>query len=99
MRNLTIENTGRIGGCKEFNHLRILNLQEFLDRYLYNLDYSASPWQVIANLEKEVLFENAPEECYLITCKGETDAVFQLIEIKEEGDLRIVVFVFDCFIS
>ena len=99
MRNLTVSNSINLNGCKEFNHLRISNLQDFFSDYGNNLDCYSSPFKILSELENEVLFENNPNDCILIPYKSDGDIIFRLIEIKEEGSLRVVVYKYDCSIS
>lgn len=99
MRNLTVSKSINFNGCKEFNHLRIYNLKNFLSEYGNNLDYYSSPFKILSDLESEIMFENNPDDCVLISYKPDGDIIFRLIEIKEEGDLRVVVYEYDCSIS
>lgn len=99
MRNLTISNSENLKGYREFNHLRITNLQEFFDSYKNNLDYYASPFQILSDLEDKVKFENNPEPHILVPYKEYGDVIFQLDNIVEEGGVRIVNYIFSSFIS
>ncbi len=99
MRNLTISNSTNLNGSKEFNHLRISNIQEFLSEYNNNFDYYSSPFKILSDLENKIMFENKPDDYILIPYKPYGDIIFKLIEIKEADELRIVVYEYDCSIS
>ncbi len=99
MRKLTISTSINLNGCKEFNHLRISNIEDFFSNYGNNLDYYSSPFKILHDLEKVMLFENEPEECVLISYKPDGDIIFRLKEIKEEYNLRIVIYEYEGSIS
>ena len=92
MRNLTVSNSINLNGCKEFNHLRISNIQDFFSGYANNLDYYSSPFKILSDLERKIMFEDNPEEWILISYKPDGDIIFRLKEMKEDGGLRIVVY-------
>lgn len=95
MRDLTVSNSINLNGCKEFNRLRIPNINDFFDMYGNNLDCYSSPFQILLDLESKIMFENNPEEFILIPYKRDGDIIFRLIEIKEEDHLRVVVYAYD----
>lgn len=99
MRNLTVSKSINLNGSKEFNHLRISNLQDFFSEYGNNLDYYSSPFKILSDLENKIMFENNPEECILISYKPDGDIIFRLKEVKEDGNLRIVVYEYDGSVS
>lgn len=99
MRKLTISDSANLKGSKEFNHLRVSNLDRFFDFYQNNIDYYASPFSILADLETQVKFENDPEEVILCSYKPDGDIIFRLITIFEKGRLRIVEYEFDTAIS
>ena len=99
MRNLTVSNSINLNGCKEFNHLRISNIQDFLLGYGNNLDYYSSPFKILSDLENEIMFENNPKEYILISYKPDGDVIFRLKEMKEDGNLRIVVYKYNGIVS
>ena len=99
MRNLKILDSINLNGCKEFNYLRICNMKEFLDLYSNNLDYYNSPFAILAELEKKMLFENESQKCILISYKEEGDVIFDLERIYELNNLRIVEYSFRTFVS
>jgi hypothetical protein len=99
MRKLTISRSINLNGCKEFNHLRISNIEHFLSDYGNNLDYYSSPFKIIYDLEKTILFENEPKECILIPYKPDGDIIFRIKEIKEENNLRIVIYEYEGSVS
>jgi len=92
MRNLTISDSINLGGCKEFNHLRIRNMDEFLSSYTNRLDYYAPPFKILCKLEEAILFSNNPRESVLVKYKPDGDIIFYFVDIKEEGELRIVTY-------
>lgn len=99
MRNLKISDSTNLNGYKEFNHLRIKNMERFFDVYGNNLDYYETPFSIFAELEKRILFENNPEECIFISYKKEGDVIFDLERIYELDNLRIVEYSFRTFVS
>lgn len=99
MRNLTISDSKNLNGAKEFNHLRITNLDRFFEVYENNLDYYATPFSIFADLENKVKFANNPEELVFCPYKDEGDVIFRLVGLREEGRRRIVEYEFDTTIS
>jgi 3'-phosphoadenosine 5'-phosphosulfate sulfotransferase len=99
MRNLTISTSNNLKGAKEFNHLRVTNLERFFDIYTNNLDYYKAPFSILADLEDKVKYENNPEEVILCAYKPDGDVVFRFAGIREEEKLRIVEYEFDTTIS
>jgi hypothetical protein len=99
MRNLTISDSKNLKGCKEFNHLRITNIEEFFYYYSNNLDYYAPPFKILAELENKILFENNPEKCIIIPYKEFGDIIFDFEGIRLSGDLRIVMYRFSGSLS
>lgn len=83
----------------EFNHLRIKNLEEFLSAYTNNLSYYDSPFSIIANLEEKIKFQNDPEEVILCSFKPDGDVIFRLENLKLEGNLRLVTYSYETFVS
>ena len=92
MRDLKQSDSLNLNECREFNHLRISNLDVFHEHYQCNLDYYFTPFRILYELEKEIMFENNPQKTILIPYKPHGYIVFGLVEIKEEGRLRIVVY-------
>ncbi len=85
---------------REFNHLRISNLQSFLDQYFNNLDYYDSPFTVLAGLEAEVKFTNDPPKVVLASYKPDGEMIFNLIRVYEDTHhRRIVEYEFSTSIS
>jgi hypothetical protein len=99
VRDLIVSDSINLKGSKEYNHLHIINLDEFLSGYASNLDYYAPPFKILADLEGKVMFENSPEKTILVSYKPEGDVVFDLIEVKVEGNLRVVVYRFSAYLS
>jgi hypothetical protein len=94
IRNLTTTTIGR-----EFNHLRVANLEDFLACYPNNYDYYESPFKILADLEEQIKFENSPGVTILSAYKPDGDVIFDLVGLKEHGGLRIVEYEFRTFIS
>lgn len=84
---------------KEFNHLRISNIEEFLESYPNNRDSYSPPFKIFADLENQVKFENYPGDVILCDYKPGGYVIFRLVEIKEVDRLRIVVFQYESFVS
>jgi hypothetical protein len=99
VRDLTVSESLNMKGVREFNHLRVANLDDFLARYPNNLDYYASPFKILSDLEEAVKYENNPETTVLIAYKDDGDVIFRLEGIEEKNGLRIVQYSFDTFIS
>ena len=99
MRNLTAYNSICLNGYKEFNHLRISNLQDFFSDYGNNIEYYSSPFKILSDLENKIMFDNNPEECILIPYKPDGDIIFMFKEMKEDGNLRIVVYEYNGIVS
>lgn len=98
VRNLETNVADR--GIKEFNHLRISNLDNFLERYACKDEIYKSPFEILADLEEKIKFVNDPEEVILCSYKNEGDVIFRLAQIRIDGDnRRIVEYEFDTFIS
>ena len=92
MRKLTISTSINLGACREFNHLRISNIEDFLSSYTNNVDYYSSPFKILKELESIILFQDEPEEVMLVNYKPEGYIIFNLEGIKEDGELRIVTY-------
>jgi hypothetical protein len=92
MRNLKVSTSFNLGEQREFNHLRISNLDEFFEDYTNNLEYYKSPFKIFKELEEQVLFKNNPKATVLVDYKENGSIIFDLEEIKEVGDLRVVVY-------
>jgi hypothetical protein len=97
MRNLTISDSINLNGCREYNLLRISNIESFLDSHLNNLDFYASAWKVIRDLEKEIMFENHPKDFIFIPYKPGGDVIFRLVNVVVQGDSRYVIYEFDSY--
>jgi hypothetical protein len=98
-RDLIISDSRNLPGSREFNHLRIANLDAFFSAYNNSMEYYASPFQILADLETQIKFENKPEDTVLCAYKPDGDVIFDLVNIREEGALRVVEYEFATFIS
>lgn len=99
VRDLTVSDSINLKGRKEFNHLRVINLDKFFEDYACNLDYYASPFKILADLEERIKYENNPESTVLVSYKDDGDVIFDLVGIEEQDRLRIVKYEFATFIS
>jgi hypothetical protein len=99
IRDLALSVSRNLGEKREFNHLRIDNIEYFLRDYASNIEYYKSPFEILADLEAQIKFENNPEEGVMCSYKPEGYAMFNLVDIKEEGNLRIVTYHFTGFVS
>jgi len=99
VRDLTASDSINLKGAKEFNHLRVVNLEEFLSSYPNNLDYYASPFKILADLEETIKYENNPESTVTVAYKDDGDVLFDLVGIEEKNGLRIVKYEFATFAS
>jgi hypothetical protein len=93
-RDLEISNSINLNGCKEFNHLRIINLNQFLSEYKNNLDYYKSPYAILADLENQIKFENKPEQNILISYKDSGDIFFKYEGFYIDDFIRVVEYVY-----
>lgn len=100
MRDLEVINIGHMAGHKEFNHLRISNIDEFFENYNNNQDYYKSPFAILAELEKQIMFENNPPKHILIDYKPDGSIIFELIKVYETfPNLRIVAYSYNGSVS
>ena len=95
IRKLKVEDNG----IKEFNHLRISNLNYFFSVYGNNKNCYLSPFKILANLEKKVLFKNNPPEFIMVPYKSGGAGIFRRTRIKEKDNIRIVYYEYDCSAS
>ena len=82
----------------EFNHLRIENLDYFLDNYSNNARYK-TPFKILAELEEQIKFQNSPESTVLSPYKSDGDCVFDLIGVRIEEEKRFVVYRYSTTVS
>lgn len=93
MRDLSLSHTGsNLNGSKEFNHVRLTNLDEFLNSYTNNLDYYQSPFAILADLEAQVKYENNPPECITVSYKEDGDIIFNFVRMYEGCGVRYVQY-------
>jgi hypothetical protein len=98
MRDLTIN----LGTQREFNHLRVSNLKEFLDKYLNRFEYYQSPYSILADLERKVLFENNPEDLLLISYKPGGYIIFRargIMTSEKTSRRRFVTYTYEGIVS
>jgi hypothetical protein len=99
MRDLKPSDSINLNECREFNHLRISNLDVFKEYYQPNCDYYLTQFGVLWELQKKIMFQNNPLKTILVPYKPGGDIIFGLVEIKEEGELRIVVYEYQSSVS
>lgn len=99
IRDLTISTNQNLKNTREFNHLRVTNLNDFLTTYGNRFDYYESPFQVLADLERKIKFENSPGQTILCSYKPDGDMIFELVDVKEEGSVRIVEYEYRSSVS
>lgn len=87
------------GSQREFNHLRIKNLNYFLDTYGNNTAYYESPFSILAALERQIKFEDLPETTICVSYKPDGEVIFRQTGIFYNGSVRIVEYEFDTTIS
>ena len=85
----------------EVNHLIIKNLGYYLKYPRNKTDYYRNAFEILAELEAKIKYENEPEDCVLIPYKPDGDMIFRLVNvvIGKEDDRRYVVYEFDTTIS
>jgi len=69
-----------------------MNLDTFLIDYTNNLDYYKPPFGIMAELEKEILFDNNPKKIISIEYKEDGYIQFELGRMYPLGDLRVVEY-------
>ncbi len=99
VRDLTVSNSTNLKGRKEFNHLRVVNLDRFLSDYACNFDFYTSPFKILSDLEEAIKYENKPESTVTVAYKDDGDVLFDLVGIEETDGRRIVKYEFATFIS
>ena len=92
MRKLGINQSINLNGSREFNHLRITDIEGFLDDYRAHYDVYQSPFKILQLLEDKIKFENNPPKIILIPYKDDGDIIFHLVGIRIENDIRIVEY-------
>ena len=80
------------GTTDELNRLEVSNLNDFFSDYGNNRSYYATPFGILHELENQVVGEDNPEEQILIEYKDGGYQEFSLVEIKEVGRHRVVVY-------
>jgi hypothetical protein len=73
------------------NHLRLDNLDEFLNSY-DPIAYYVSPFSVLAQLESKVKLHKEPEEIIFCTYKPDGEIMFRFVNQKTERGLRIITY-------
>ncbi|MCX3266571.1 hypothetical protein [Pedobacter agri] len=85
---------------REYNHLRILNIDYFLESTSNTYEPYLSPFAILADLESQVMFENDPPESLLIGYKEDGDCIFELVSVDLiEHNRRTVTYEFMTTIS
>jgi len=90
-----LETIRNLKGSKEFNRLVIKNINEFFNGCGNRYDHYKAPYHILAELEKEIMFENNPDEVILISYKDDGFMVFDLVSIFEKNNFRVVVYEFN----
>ena len=69
---------------REFNHLRIINIDEFLSSYSNNTNYYKSPFSILAELENKIKYTDNPDSSIICPYSPNGDIMFELVNIKED---------------
>jgi hypothetical protein len=80
---------------KEFNRLKIENLDQYLSVYVNRTIHFVSAFQILANLEAEIRFLNTPESEISITYKTGAKLSFYFVGMDESVRPRIAKYRFD----
>jgi len=80
---------------KEFNRLKIENLDQYLSMYVNRTINYVSAFQILANLEAEIRFLRVPESQISITYKTGAKLSFCLVGMDESVRPRIAKYRFD----
>lgn len=86
------ENNSNLTHRIKFNHLRIANIHEFLSSYDNNISKYQSPFKILAELENRIKYVDNPDNIILCPYSSDGDIMFELVNIKEKGKLRIVEY-------
>ncbi len=101
--NLTVSKSINLGTKREFNHLRISNLDVFLKEYSNSVEFYASPFKILRELEKAVMFKDDPDDFLLISYKPTGDIMFRLDGVGRSklryDDRRIVTYTYEGSVS
>lgn len=85
---------------KKLNHLRIDNLDEFIETFEGNTDdYYGSPFAILADLEKHIMFAPELENTILIPYKEFGDAIFNLTSIYPGEEITTAYYTFNSIVS
>ena len=99
MRDLKIVKSRNLGALREFNHLRVVNIQKFLLDYDNTVEYYKAPFEILKDLEGAIMYENKPPETIWIDYKEDGSIIFELIGVRIEGEKRVVSYSFEGSIS
>lgn len=89
---------GHLSAYSEFNHLRVTNLNQFLHEYENNIDYYASPYAILAQLEAQVKYEQLPG-FVSVPYKDGGDVLFDFVQLYQDGGRRIVEYTYTGSVS
>ena len=70
-------------------------MNTFLIDYSNNIEYYKPPFQILSELEKEILFQNKPPKIVYIEYKDGGDCVFHFNRMYLLGDHRIIEYRFN----
>lgn len=79
---------------KEYNVLRIKNIERFFEIFTTNREGYVPPYAILADLESQVINENLPQRYISCSYKDFGDALFELVDVRIEGIFRIVEYEF-----
>jgi hypothetical protein len=80
---------------KEFNRLKIENLDQYLSLYTNRTVHYVSAFQILANLEAEIKFLKFPETQISIAYKAGSKLSFYLVGVDDTVRPKIAKYRFD----
>ena len=91
MKHLEISEAVNLQEYSSVNHLRLDNLEEFLNSY-DPIAYYVSPFSVLAQLESKVKMHKDTEEIVFCTYKPDGEVMFRFVNQRLDKGLKIVTY-------
>lgn len=87
------------GTGREFNHLKISNLDQFFSEYQNNGEPYRPPFAILADLEQQILFKDEPEKTILVRYIEGGYIIFDLVRIDTTSYIRTVTYQYSSSVS
>ena len=65
---------------KNVNNLKVENLNKFLEQMASRDDYYRMPFEILADLQKQIKYAEVPEKIILIEYKNFGDCIFEFVK-------------------